>query len=57
MAKVSKNSKTDRKKQEGSRDHVKVITFKKKGSLSYKNEEIILHKDKVQDFIDNFKSE
>jgi hypothetical protein len=57
MAKVSKNSKTDRKKQEGSRDHVKVITFKKKGSQSYKNEDIILHKDKVQDFIDNFKSE
>jgi hypothetical protein len=52
MAKVSKNSKTDRKKQEGSKDNVKIIAFKRKGS-SYKTDEVVVHKDKVQNFIDN----
>jgi hypothetical protein len=52
MAKVSKNSRTDRKLQEGSKDNVKIITFKRKGH-SYKTDEAVLHKDKVQNFIDN----
>jgi len=52
MAKVSKNARTDRKVQEGSKDNVKIITFKKKGH-KYKTDELVLHKTKVQDFIDN----
>ena len=52
MAKVSKNSRTDRKVLEGSKDNVKVILFKKKGT-QYKTDEVVLHKTKVQDFIDN----
>jgi len=38
MAKVSKNARTDRKVQEGSKDNVKIITFKKKGH-KYKTDE------------------
>lgn len=56
MAKVSKNSRTDRKVVEGSKDNVKILTFKKKGN-SYKTGELVLHKNKVQDFIENHYSE
>jgi hypothetical protein len=56
MAKVSKNARTDRKKVEGSKDNVKIIAFKRKG-CSYKTDEVVLHKDKVQNFIDNHYSE
>jgi hypothetical protein len=50
MAKVSKNARTDRKVQEGSKDNIKVITFNRKG-LHYKTDEIVIHKNKLQDFI------
>ena len=49
MAKVSKNARTDRKVQEGSKDNVKLLIFKKKGP-KYKTGELVLHKTKVQDF-------
>lgn len=52
MAKVSKNARTDRKVQEGSKDNVKLLIFKKK-CHKYKTGELVLHKTKVQDFIDN----
>lgn len=52
MAKVSKNARTDRKVQEGSKDNVKVI-FAVKGRTQYGFKDVILHKDKVQDFISN----
>ena len=52
MAKVSKNAKTDRKVQEGSKDWVKVIVAKKKGT-SYRWSTEIVHKDKVQEYLDN----
>lgn len=50
--KVSKNSKVDRKEQKGSKDHVKLITFKKTQKESYKTEEVVLHKDKFQGHLD-----
>lgn len=56
MAKVSKNARTDRKLQEGSKDNVKIIIFKRK-RCSYKTDEVVLHKDKVQNFIDSHYSE
>lgn len=54
MAKVSKNARTDRTAQEGSKDFVKVmkaIKNEKTGGYSYL--EKIIHKDKVQEFLDN----
>ena len=52
MAKVSKNANTGRKTQEGSKDWVKVIVAKKKGH-SYKWSDEIIHKDKVQEYLNN----
>ena len=51
MAKISKNSRTDRKVQEGSKDTVKVITTFRKKDKNYKFKETFLHKDNVKDFI------
>lgn len=56
MAKVSKNAKTDRKVQEGSKDWVKVIVAKKKGT-SYKWANEIVHKDKVAEYLDKIQEE
>lgn len=56
MAKVSKNSRTDRKLQEGSKDNVKIIAFKKRG-YKYKTDELVLHKDKIKGYIDEHYSE
>ena len=54
MAKVSKNAKTDRKVQEGSKDWVKVIKAFKSGKTgSYAFQEKIIHKDKVDEFLKN----
>ena len=52
MAKISKNARTDRKVQDGSKDKVKIICAVK-GRTHYGFKEVILHKDKVQEFIDN----
>lgn len=52
MAKVSKNARTDRKVQEGSKDNVKIICAIK-GKKQYGFKEVVMHKDKVQEFIDN----
>jgi hypothetical protein len=52
MAKVSKNSKTNRQVQEGSKDYVKVIkTMKSDKGGAYSFLEKIVHKDKVQEFL------
>ena len=52
MAKVSKNAKTNRQAQEGSKDYVKVIkTMKSEKSGSYSFLEKIVHKDKVKEFL------
>ncbi len=52
MAKVSKNARTDRQAQAGSKDYVKVIkAVKSKTSSSYGFLEKIVHKDKVQEFL------
>jgi hypothetical protein len=52
MAKVSKNAKTNRVAQEGSKDFVKVIkTVKSEKSGAYTFVEKIVHKDKVKDFL------
>ncbi|MEC8757795.1 MAG: DUF4295 family protein [Bacteroidota bacterium] len=52
MGKVSKNAKTNRKAQEGSKDYVRVIkAVKTKKSSSYSFAEKIVHKDKVKDFL------
>lgn len=52
MAKVSKNAKTNRQAQEGSKDYVKVIkTMKSDKNGAYTFLEKIVHKDKVQDFL------
>lgn len=52
MAKVSKNARTDRKAQEGSKDYVKVIkAFKSPKTGSYAFQEKIVHKDKVKEFL------
>jgi len=53
MAKVSKNARTDRKVQEGSKDTVKIIAAFK-GDKQYKFKEVFLHKNNVQSFIDNY---
>jgi hypothetical protein len=52
MAKVSKNARTDRTAQVGSKDYVRVIkAVKSKTSSSYGFLEKIVHKDKVQEFL------
>ena len=52
MGKVSKNAKTNRKAQEGSKDYVRVIkAVKTKKSSSYSFAEKIVHKDEVKDFL------
>tara|TARA_B100000925_G_C21790667_1_gene380358 strand:+ start:509 stop:676 length:168 start_codon:yes stop_codon:yes gene_type:complete len=52
MGKVSKNAKTNRKAQEGSKDYVRVIkAVKTKKSSSYSFAEKIVHKDMVKDFL------
>ena len=51
MAKVSKNARTDRKVQEGSKDNVKVIYAYKKGK-GYRFGEVVMHKDKVAGFLE-----
>ena len=52
MGKVSKNAKTNRKAQEGSKDYVRVIkAVKTKKSSSYSFAEKIVHKDKVKEFL------
>ena len=54
MAKVSKNAKTNRVAQEGSKDYVKVIKAVKTGkSNGYSYLEKIVHKDKVKEFLAN----
>lgn len=54
MAKVSKNAKTNRQAQEGSKDYVKVIkTMKSDKSGAYTFLEKIVHKDKVKEFLAN----
>ncbi|MBL7801653.1 MAG: DUF4295 family protein [Chitinophagales bacterium] len=51
MAKISKNARTDRGAQVGSKDYVRVIKAVKGKSGSYGFLEKIVHKDKVQDFL------
>jgi hypothetical protein len=52
MGKVSKNAKTNRTAQVGSKDYVKVImTSKSTKSGAYQFREKIVHKDLVKDFI------
>jgi hypothetical protein len=52
MAKVSKNAKTNRVAQEGSKDWVKVITpVKSAKSGAYQFKEKIVHKDQVKDYL------
>ena len=52
MAKVSKNAKTNRQAQEGSKDYVKVIkSVKSEKNDSYNYVEKIIHKDKVKEFL------
>ena len=52
MAKVSKNAKTNRQAQEGSKDYVKVIMSAKSPKTgAYKFREKIVHKDLVKDFV------
>lgn len=50
MAKISKNARTDRQTQAGSKDYVKVIKAVK-GKTNYSFLEKIVHKDKVQDYL------
>lgn len=52
MAKVSKNARTDRKVQEGSKDNVKVIAaYRKKvnGPIGWR--EVVVHKNNLEKFI------
>jgi ribosomal protein L32 len=52
MAKVSKNAKTNRQAQEGSKDYVKVIMSSKSPKTgAYQFREKIVHKDLVKDFV------
>jgi hypothetical protein len=52
MAKVSKNAKTNRQAQEGSKDYVKVImSAKSQKTGAYQFREKIVHKDLVKDFV------
>lgn len=54
MGKVSKNAKTNRVAQVGSKDYVKVImSTKSPKSGAYQFREKIVHKDLVKDFIAN----
>ncbi len=51
MAKISKNAKTDRTAQVGSKDYVRVIKAVKGKTGSYGFLEKIVHKDKVQEYL------
>lgn len=52
MAKVSKNAKTNRVAQVGSKDYVKVIlSTRSEKSGAYQFREKIVHKDLVKDYI------
>lgn len=52
MAKVSKNAKTNRQAQEGSKDYVKVIISSKSPKTgAYQFREKIVHKDLVKDYV------
>ncbi|MCW5909031.1 MAG: DUF4295 family protein [Chitinophagales bacterium] len=51
MAKISKNAKTNRQAQAGSKDYVKVIKAVKSKANNYSFLEKIVHKDKVQDYL------
>jgi hypothetical protein len=52
MAKVSKNARTDRKAQEGSKDYVRVFkAYKSPKTGAYAFNEKIVHKDKVKEFL------
>ena len=52
MAKVSKNAKTNRQAQGGSKDWVKVIVaVKSPKSGAYQFKEKIIHKDTVKDYL------
>ena len=51
MAKVSKNARTDRTAQVGSKDYVRVIKAIKGKTVSYVLLEKIVHKDTFQEFI------
>jgi hypothetical protein len=54
MAKVSKNAKTNRQAQVGSKDYVKVILSTKSAkSGAYQFRDKIVHKDLVKEFIEN----
>lgn len=54
MAKVSKNAKTNRQAQVGSKDYVKVImSLKSPKTGAYQFKEKIVHKDLVKDYIAN----
>ena len=51
MAKISKNARTDRGAQVGSKDYVRVIKAVKGKTGAYGFQEKIIHKDKVQEFL------
>ena len=54
MGKVSKNAKTNRQAQVGSKDYVKVIMSQKSPKTgAYQFREKIVHKDLVKDYIAN----
>lgn len=54
MAKVSKNARTNRGAEAGSKDMVKVIkAFKSKKSGAYTFKERILHKDNVKEYLNS----
>lgn len=54
MAKVSKNARTDRSAQEGSKDFVRVMkSVKNEKTGGYSYVEKIIHKDKVKEFLAN----
>lgn len=53
MAKASKNARTDRTAQVGSKDFVRVMkSVKNEKTGNYSYIEKIVHKDKVQEFLD-----
>lgn len=57
MGKISKNARTDRKVQDGSKDNVKVISmFKTKGN-SFRFKEAVVHKDKLAAYIESQQGE
>ena len=54
MAKVSKNARTDRTAQAGSKDFVRVMkSVKNEKTGGYSYVEKIVHKDKVKEFLAN----